>query len=193
MKAIKFLLMALCSSIAMFSIVSCDKKDDNGNNGTNSNKVKVYLGVIDEESMNMYDIILKAYNGANCEVVALTKESTKLNEQFSQKYATNVRTISIAKVNGHADVDSVVAVVTPKSNIEEYIGSKDPTASYMMVASGNIIEAVPGDNGFAQIDMDADFHTTSTRWGKMLLEGAQGQVIYVRTALSLAFYLSGKK
>lgn len=157
-------------TIAAASFVSCGDDNDDGIEETKQEEqepqtVKIYTVSYGINVLDVYDVTLKIYrNGKHQDVALSTSYSSKSydsqnNREFYKYYC--------ASVKGEEGVDSVVAVVATKSNLESIIASKDKNADCDLSSYSAIKEVNKVANGDYSGNCRVPNYS-STLWGDLI-------------------------
>ncbi len=162
-------------AVAAVSFVSCGDDDDEIDEPKKEEEaqtVRVYTAAYSSEILDIYDISLGIYrNGKKQDVALSTANSVKSKGNEYHYYC--------ASVNGEEGVDSVVAVVKSKANIESIVASKDPDTDCDLTCYANIKELKKVANGDYSDHCGTGGYSL-IGWGELLVEsGSGGGIPYV--------------
>lgn len=163
-------------AIAAVSFVSCGDDDDdmNGpNNGQtpNSQKVQIYAAEIGKNALDVFDIKLNVYRNGKKQVVVLDKKmlTPYVRKETDFLDMSSMSIYCCTAVNGVEGVDSVIAEVAVKSNIEEIIASNDPNGGCTLSCSGEIVRVNKVANG-DYVSLITPSHSSTFKWKDLLAE-----------------------
>ena len=156
-------------AIAAVSFVSCgddDEIDDPKKDEPEQvQTVDVYTAAYAADVLEIYDVTLNIYRNGKKQTVALSAANSV--KGYNDTYKHDEYYYYCASVNGEEGVDSVVAVVVNKPNIEGIIAGKDASSkSYMSSYAKikNLYKAANGDySGSCSL-----MSNSQIKWGELL-------------------------
>lgn len=183
-------------AIAAVSFVSCGDDDDEIDDpkkeeekpGQEAQTLRVYTAAYAGDLLDLYDITLNIYrNGNKQDVVLSTANSVK---GYNEQYKKDEYYYYCASVNGVEGVDSVVAVVASKSNIEDIIASKDSDGECNQSCYAVIKDLKKAANGDYSDYCYSPVYS-SNHWPSLLTDN-KGVITYERVRAGVAKNLSAK-
>lgn len=163
----------LCTSMCMLTSCGNDeiegpKKEEQGPEPEPEPKpetVRVFCMEYGVNLNDIYDITLSLYrNGKKQDVVPSATNSVKL---YSKILEADVYRYFCLSVNGEEGVDSVVAVVAAKPNIEEIIASKDESTDCDITCAAGIAELPKLADGDYSGEFEAHAYTR-VPWNQLM-------------------------
>lgn len=169
MKKFIYALMAVMAMLSSAALVSCgdDRDDDIEQEEQKPQTVKIYTVSYGINVLDVYEVTLKIYhNDKHQDVVLSTSGSSKgydsdNNREYYRYYC--------ASVNGEEGVDSVVAVVAAKSNLESIIAGKDKDTYSDLSCYSMIKEVYKVANGDYSGNCSVPNYSL-TKWGDLIAE-----------------------
>lgn len=179
-------------AIAAVSFVSCGDDDDNDDPKKEptpeAQKVQIYAATIGDQALDLFNIKLNMYRNGQKQVVVLDKSmiaktASTANTDFQSYYCSSV--------NGVEGIDSVVAEVELKPNVDEYIARQDPNGRCTWLCTGDLKVVNKAANGDYSSYCIQPSQTLTATWS-MMLKDHKDTIYYLSLPSSLVTFMSDK-